>query len=95
MQTDKDGLAEINLETDQSAEVAGGEQVPRVPHVPSVQQEQGDTHAGQDEVVEGDVHRCLAAPVGRGQQTGDPQGGATLDLRVGEGGVEESKRERI
>lgn len=39
-------------------EVAGGEQVS------SVEGEEDNSHAGQDEVVEGDVHCCLATPVG-------------------------------
>lgn len=48
----------INGSTDHSSEVAGGEQVS------SVQREEDDGHPGEDEVVEGDVHSCLAAPVG-------------------------------
>lgn len=43
--------------------------------------EEDDVHAGQDEVVEGDVHGCLTAPVSRRYETRDPQRGATLDLR--------------
>lgn len=61
--------------TDHSGEVAGGEQVPRV------EGEEDDGHAAEDEVVEGDVHGRLTAPVGRRHQTGDTQRGATLDLR--------------
>ena len=44
--------------TDHSGEVAGGEQVP------GVEGEEDDVHGGQDDVVEGDVHCCLATPVG-------------------------------
>lgn len=44
--------------TDHSGEVAGREQVF------SVEGEEDDGHAGEDEVVEGDVHSCLPAPVG-------------------------------
>lgn len=61
--------------TDHSGEVAGGE------HVFRVEAEEDDVHAGQDEVVEGDVHGCLTAPVSRRYETRDPQRGATLDLR--------------
>lgn len=63
--------------TDHRGEVAGGEQAS------GVEGEEDDGHAGQDEVVEGDVHRRLAAPVGRRKQTRDTKGGATLDLKRG------------
>lgn len=44
--------------TDHSGEVAACQQVSRV------EAEEDEVHRGQDEVVEGDVHRRLAAPVG-------------------------------
>lgn len=43
--------------TDHSGEVAGRQQAS------SVEGEENNGHGGQDEVVEGDVHRSLAAPV--------------------------------
>lgn len=46
-----------------------------------MQGEEDEGHTGQEEVVEGDVHGRLAAPVGGRDQTRDPQGGATLDLK--------------
>ncbi len=48
----------INSSTDHSGEVARGEQVS------SVEGEEDDGHAGEDEVVKGDVHSRLATPVG-------------------------------
>lgn len=45
--------------------------------------EKDDGHTGEDEVVKGDVHRCLAAPVRRRYQTRDTQCRATLDLKRG------------
>lgn len=44
--------------TDHGGEVAGPQQVSRV------EGEEDDVHGGQDDVVEGDVHGRLAAPVG-------------------------------
>lgn len=62
--------------TDQSCQVAGSEQAP------SVEGEEDEGHGGQDEVVEGNVHRCLTAPVRRWYQTRDTQRGSTLDLTM-------------
>lgn len=60
--------------TNHSCKVTGGEQIS------GVEGEEDDGHAGEDEVVEGDVHSCLSAPVRRRHQARDPQRGATLDL---------------
>lgn len=48
----------VSGSTDHGGEVAGGEQVA------GVEGEEDDGHAGEDEVVEGDVHGGLATPVG-------------------------------
>lgn len=65
----------IDSSTDHSGEVAGGEQVS------SVEGEKDDGHAGEDDVVERDIHSCLAAPVGWWYQTRDTQCRSTLNLR--------------
>ncbi len=71
----------LHSSTDHSREVAGGEQVS------SVEGEEDDGHAGEDEVVEGNVHSCLAAPVGWWHQTRDSQSRATLDLKRKKRGI--------
>lgn len=65
----------LSRSTDHSREVTGSQ------HVFGVQREQNHRHAGEDEVAEGDVHSCLAAPVSRWYQTRDAQSGPAFNLR--------------
>lgn len=51
------GIKSLSSWTHHRREVAGVEKVS------GVEGEKDDGHEGQDEVIEGDVHRCLTAPV--------------------------------
>lgn len=72
------GIKSLSSWTHHRREVAGVEQVS------GVEGEKDDGHEGQDEVIEGDVHRCLTAPVRWRYETRDAQSWATLYLQRGQ-----------